>query len=344
MEEALARIAETIRDHKEVLATEEAAKNALVMPFLQALGYNVFNPGEVVPEFVADVGRKKGEKVDYAICENGEVRMLVECKPSNCELKVENATQLYRYFGATSARLAVLTNGVAYRFYSDVDAPNVMDKEPFFTCRLDDLKGNDQKVLARFAKSDFDIGEIVKEARDLKIQALVRARVQQEMDDPSGPFIRHIANDIHEGRLMPAVVDQYGTAIKRAFSAIVRDRVDERLKRAVAGDLDHEDDPVEISEIQTTEDELQGRDIIRAIAAEIIDPARIDLRDAKAYCPVLLDDNNRKSVVRLRFNSATTKYLGVMKGKEETQHHLESPLDIYKFRSEILDRIRELEG
>ena len=100
--------------HRELLLTEEAAKTALVMPFLQALGYDVFNPAEVVPEFTADVGIKKGEKVDYALCIDGRVNILIECKPSTIDLDLKHASQLYRYFSTTDARVAVLTNGVVY--------------------------------------------------------------------------------------------------------------------------------------------------------------------------------------------------------------------------------------
>lgn len=114
-------------EHREVLLTEEAAKTALVMPFIQALGYDVFNPSEVVPEYVADVGTKKGEKVDYAIRRGDDIVMLIEAKPVKASLSIENASQLYRYFSVTKARIAVLTNGVVYRFFSDLDEPNKLD-------------------------------------------------------------------------------------------------------------------------------------------------------------------------------------------------------------------------
>src|SRR4051812_48249762 len=140
------------------------------MPFLRALGYDVFNPAEVVPEFTCDVATKKGEKVDYAICDSGRVTMLVECKPANAELTVKNAGQLFRYFSVTDARVAVLTNGVVYKFFSDLDAPNKMDEKPFFTCQLDALRKQDIRTLARFAKQAFDIDGIVQEAVSLKVQ------------------------------------------------------------------------------------------------------------------------------------------------------------------------------
>lgn len=164
-------------EHREVLLTEEAAKTALVMPFLQSLGYDVFNPGEVVPEFTADVGTKKGEKVDYAICAEGKVSILVECKPSTVELNINHAGQLFRYFSVTDARLAILTNGVVYQFYSDVERPNKMDDKPFFTFNLDSVKTADVKTLEKFSKTFFDIEKIVQEAGNLKIQSLLRKEI-----------------------------------------------------------------------------------------------------------------------------------------------------------------------
>ena len=64
-------------DHRD---TEEATKSALVLPFIQMLGYEIFDPTEVVPEYTADVGTKKGENVDYALMQNGKPAVLVECK------------------------------------------------------------------------------------------------------------------------------------------------------------------------------------------------------------------------------------------------------------------------
>ena len=76
----LEKLAERVRKFSETISTEEAAKTSIVLPFLQALGYEVFDPSEVVPEFTADAVGKKGEKVDYAIQLGGEIRILIECK------------------------------------------------------------------------------------------------------------------------------------------------------------------------------------------------------------------------------------------------------------------------
>jgi hypothetical protein len=348
LEVKLADLSKVIRDHREVLLTEEAAKNALVMPFLRALGYDVFNPGEVVPEFTCDVAMKKGEKVDYAICEAGKVKMLVECKPANSELSVKNAGQLYRYFSVTDARLAVLTNGVVYQFFSDIDAPNRMDDKPFFTCQLDSLRKQDIRTLGRFTKEAFDVERIVEEAVSLKMQTLVAKEVEREFADPSEELVRAIAGRIQPGRLSTARKDEFKALIIGAIGAVIRDKVNERLTSALSAS-NPMDEPEEgtgggADAVITTEDEIAGFNIIRAIAAKAVDPKRVVMRDAKSYCAVLLDDNNRKTIARLHFNSPTARYLGTFAGKEEARQAVSDPADIYKFDKAILDRLAELLG
>ena len=347
LEASLAELAKVISNHREVLLTEEAAKNALVMPFLRALGYDVFNPGEVVPEFTCDVATKKGEKVDYAICREGKISMLVECKPANVELSLKNAAQLFRYFSVTDARLAVLTNGVVYKFFSDLDAANRMDEKPFFICSLDGLRKQDIRTLARFTKQSFDIDSIVQEAASLKKQSLVARELQREFAEPSEDFIRIIAARVNEGRLTTQVREEFRALIISSISGLIRDRVNERLTSALSASnpLDEEDEvPGAPEEIVTTEDEIAGFNIVRAIAAKVVDPKRIVMRDAKSYCAILLDDNNRKTIARMHFNSPTARYFGTFVGKEETRHSLLEPVQIYQHDDAILKRVAELGG
>src|SRR2546429_86004 len=138
--EVLQTISSKIGKQKNLIKTEEATKNAFVMPFISALGYDVFDPAEVVPEFIADVGIKKGEKVDYAIKHDGKIIMLFECKCCNGSLDTCDASQLYRYFSVTEARIAVLTDGVVYRFYTDIEEPNKMDPKPFMEFNMLDIE------------------------------------------------------------------------------------------------------------------------------------------------------------------------------------------------------------
>lgn len=346
LEARLNDLGKVVRDHREVLLTEEAAKNALVMPFLRALGYDVFNPGEVVPEFTCDVATKKGEKVDYAICAGGKITMLVECKPANVELSVKNAAQLFRYFSVTEARVALLTNGVVYKFFSDLDAPNKMDEQPFFTCQLDAMKIQDVRVLGRFTKQSFDIEKIVEEAVNLKMQTLVYKELQREFAEPSEEFVRLIATKVHNGKLTSTIRENFKTLIVSSVSSLIRDRVNERLTSALTAS-----NPVEEIEeekgapegaIFTSEDEIAGFNIVRAIGAKAVDPKRIVMRDSKSYCAILLDDNNRKSIARMHFNSPTARYFGTFTGKDETRHAILEPVQIYQHDEAILKRIAEL--
>lgn len=348
LEARVAELSKVVREHREVLLTEEAAKTALVMPFLQALGYNVFNPGEVVPEFTCDVGTKKGEKVDYAVCQDGKIRMLVECKPANSELNINHASQLFRYFSTTDARVAVLTNGVVYKFFSDIDSPNRMDDKPFFTLQLDAVRKHDIRTLESFTKQSFDIDKIVNEAGNLKLQSLVYKELQAEFQEPSEDLIRMIAGRVYPGRVTSAVKDTFKALIVNSVASLIRDRVNERLNSALTATNPPEEEEAATGESTeptlTTQEEVDGFNIIRAIASRLVDPKRIVMRDAKSYCAILLDDNNRKSVARLHFNSPTARYLGTFSGKDETREAVVAPIDIYKHETAILKRIEELAG
>lgn len=338
--------------HRELLLTEEAAKTALVLPFLQALGYDVFNPREVVPEFTADVGIKKGEKVDYAICADGKVNILVECKPSSIDLDLRHASQLFRYFATTDARVAVLTNGVIYKFYSDTDQPNKMDEKPFFIFSLDTIKRTDPTTLERFAKGQFDIDAIIAEAGRLKLESQVRVELEREFAEPSEEFTRLIAKRVTTNQITASVREQFASLITSSIAHLVRDRVNERLTSAlhVANpepmpiDSDSSDDPSDVEGVITTDDEIAGFRIVQAIAARHVDPKRVVIRDSKSYCAVLLDDNNRKTLARLHFNSPTTRYVGTFSGKNEARHSVTALTDIYKLEDQIVARIAELGG
>ncbi len=139
--EKLNQFAQRVESLKDSIATEEATKTSIIMPFFQMLGYDVFNPLEFVPEFTADVGIKKGEKIDYAIVIDGKPMILIECKPCFDDLS-KHGSQLFRYFGTTVAKFAILTNGIVYKFFTDLEDPNKMDTTPFLEFDVLNLKEN----------------------------------------------------------------------------------------------------------------------------------------------------------------------------------------------------------
>lgn len=341
-------LATRIASTKGMIQTEEATKNAMVMPLIQALGYNVFDPLEVTPELVADVGTKKGEKVDYAILRDGKPIMLFECKKCGGDLSINHAGQLFRYFHVTAARFGVLTNGLTYRFFTDLEQPNKMDEKPFFEFNILDFKERDVEQLKKFAKAAFDLDTILTTANDLKYTRAIQNRLAEWMVTPSEEFVRLVSGDLLGARrFTPVVKDQFTAITKRAFEQLVGEQINKRLKGAMTSEAAPAAEvaaapviPVESStaeaQVVTSPEEIEGLHIVRGILRELVSPRRIVMRDAQSYCAILLDDNNRKPVCRLRFNNTQKLKLGLFNGeKDEEQIALETVDDIYNFAAQL---------
>lgn len=337
---------------RSMVQTEEATKTAMIMPLIQILGYNVFDPTEVTPELVADIGTKKGEKVDYAVLKDGKPIMLFECKKAGAELNINNAGQLFRYFHVTAARFGVLTNGLVYRFFTDLEQPNKMDETPFFEFSILDFKDRDVEELKKFAKSTFDIDQILTTANELKYTRAIQNKLGEWLASPPEDFVRLLANDLVAGRrFTPALRDQFTSVTRRAFEQLLAERINERLKGAMAPEQISSTVPQSTSQDQkadapvssvqapvseTSQEELEGFYIIRSILRSVVQPKRIVMRDAQSYCAILLDDNNRKPICRLRFNNTERLRLGTFgTGKEETVQALES-VDAIHDHAEVL--------
>ncbi len=194
---------------RESIRTEEATKTSLVLPFFQLLGYDIFNPLEFVPEYTADTGTKKGEKVDYAIMKNHDPIIIVEVKPVSTELNAKHINQLFRYFTVTKARFAILTNGITYRFYSDLEETNKMDLFPFFEFNVLDLKADTVAELIKFRKESFDMKGILNSASELKYISLLKNAIAEQFHDPSEQFIRALIKNIYTGVKTQAVIDKF---------------------------------------------------------------------------------------------------------------------------------------
>lgn len=340
-----------IASNKAIIQTEEATKNAMVMPFIQLLGYNVFDPLEVTPELVADVGTKKGEKVDYAILRDGKPIMLFECKKSGADLSVNHASQLFRYFHVTEARFGVLTNGLVYRFFTDLEQPNKMDEKPFFEFSILDFKERDVEELKKFAKSAFDLDTILTTANDLKYTRAIQTRLAEWLTNPTEDFVRLVSSELlGNKRFTPAIRDQFTLITKRAFEQLLGERINERLKGAMAPESVTVADPpvaaVVATELATntsieptvvtSSEELEGFHTVRAVVRGIVATKRVVMRDAQSYCAILLDDNNRKPICRLRFNNTQKLKLGLFNAqKDEELFTLETVDDIYNYAEQL---------
>ena len=359
-EERLSALATKIRLQRASIKTEEATKNAFVMPFISTiLGYDVFNPIEVVPEFIADVGMKKGEKIDYAIMRNGEIQILIECKSSTGPLRIENASQLYRYFAVTRARIAILTNGEIYQFFTDLDSPNMMDNRPFLVLDMADIDESLIPELVKLSKEAFDLDSIISAAEELKYVGALKRLVAVQFKEPDEDWVKFFATRVYEGSYTQKVREQFKKLVPRATAQFLNDQVNDRLKTALVSPTFSPDVPESPMEaigsgaiahaeeqgggIITTPEEIEGFNIVKAIACSEVKPDRIIARDQQSYFAILLDDNNRKTIARLHFNQKKQKYLGLLDAeKVETKYSIASLDDIYEHASAIRDVVRRM--
>lgn len=346
---------------RENIHTEEATKTSLIMPLIQALGYDIFNPEELIPEFVADVGIKKGEKIDYAIMQGEEPVILVEAKSVN-EILDKHDSQLYRYFGTTKAKFAILTNGIEYKFFTDLDEQNKMDKKPFFIVNMLDLRDVDIIELAKFRKNDFDVVNVLTTASELKYTGEIKQYLASQWEQPSEDFIRVILNEIYQGVKTKKVLDNFKEIVKKSLNQFVNDKVNDKLQKALNSsgensnasksnpaieaekekvDIQQEGERTSDNEIHTTEEEIEGYVLVKLILKEAIDPSRVYYRDNKSYFNVLLDDTIRKWICRLGFNTSN-KYLQ-LNDETRTSFKIESVNDILKYKEEILEVARQLD-
>lgn len=342
--ERLNALSNKIKQQLDVINTEEATKTAFVMPFIHnVLGYDVFDPSEVTPEFVCDVGTKKGEKIDYAIMKNNDVQILIECKKIGEPLNINHASQLFRYFHVTNARISILTNGQNYKFFTDLDAPNKMDEKPFLEVDLLDIDENIIPELKKLTKSSFDLESIINAAGELKYVSQIKKILHSQLNNPEDDFVKFFASRVYDGILTQKVREPFFNLTKKAASQYINDQVNERLKSAITGitpaiiDTPNESSQIEEdehkdeSDVVTTLEELEGYHIVKAITRAVLEAPRITHRDTKSYFGILVDDNNRKPLCRLHFNR-TQKYIGLFDiEKNETRHPITTVDDIYSF-------------
>lgn len=356
-------LAKKMRSQQDIIQTEEATKNAFIMPFIsQVLGYDVFNPLEVMPEFTADHGTKKGEKVDYAIMQDGEVRILIECKKIGSDLNVKHASQLFRYFSVTNSRIAILTNGQVFHFFTDLDSPNIMDKRPFLVLDLLDIDETILPELKKITKDTFDLDSIISSAEELKYVGALKREVASIFKELPADFVKMLMTSVSDKRATADNIALFRDLVDKALKQFLKEQVNDRLKTAL-GDSDlsipeaitiesapaavdtEDNNQQDDNGVVTTEEELAGYQIVKAIACSEVKPQRIAHRDAKSYFAILLDDNNRKPIARLHFNAKSQWYVGTFDAdKKETRHPINDLEDIYTFADIIRATVRSLEA
>ncbi len=337
---------------KDQIQTEEATKNAFIMPFIQALGYDVFNPLEVVPEYVSDIGIKKGEKIDYAIFIDGKPSILIECKHWAQNLDLHDG-QLLRYFHTSKAKFGLLTNGIIYRFYSDLVEPNKMDEKPFLDINITEIKENQIEELKKFHKSYFDPESIVNTASELKYTNELKQLLHTELNNPSPEFVKLLAKQVYPSVITAKVLEQFTNLTKKSVQQYISDLITERLKTALTKEdeaaKEQDNKPVTQvsaepeSKIETTVEEMEAFMIVKSILRQKVDIKRISYRDAQNYFSVVLDDNNRKIICRLYLNGNKKYFVTLNQERKEVKNEIKSLDDLFNFTDQLLSIVATID-
>lgn len=346
LQEKMYELSERISKLKESINTEEATKQSFILPFFQHLGYDVFNPLEFVPEYTADVGIKKGEKVDYAILQDGLPLILIEAKP-HTENLAKHDSQLFRYFGTTKAKFAILTNGIIYKFYSDLDQPNIMDSQPFYILDMNNLSEQAIQYLEKFKKSNLDIDSILNAASDLKYISLTKSTFKELIENPSDDFVKLLLNNgIYDGLKNQKVIDKFRPIIKRAINQFVNEKMSSKFKETLNNTenediVDNNSNEKTENKIITTFEELNAFAIVKSLLRKHVDSERIKYKDTESYFGILLDGNIRKWICRINLDSKNKHIIISNEEKKGVRHELSSLDDLYELEEHLIDSLNK---
>ena len=348
----LKQFAKRVESLKDSISTEEATKTAVIMPFFAMLGYDVFNPQEFVPEYTADVGIKKGEKVDYAIITDGSPVILIECKSINENLE-RHDSQLFRYFGTSTAKFAILTNGIMYRFYTDLDNANKMDEDPFLTINILDIRDNQVPELKKFCKSVFDVDSIFSTASELKYVHEFKSVFTRQLDTPDDDFIRFFLQNCYSAPKTQSVLEKFRHKMKKALNDFISETMNDKIKTALGGSGgtvsapdtkpvdepesgEQESDGKRVPNIVTTEEELEAYFIVKNLLGALVDIRDITYKDTESYINILYKGNSRKWICRLALSSSRKTLIIPDENKKETKYQLQDIYELSKYSDELI--------
>jgi len=292
--EDIAKVYEQVRKRAEQVVGEESTKMALILPFLSALGYDIYDPTEVMPEYVADFAiRRSGqlEKVDYALAINDTIVMIVEAKARGQKAEAHDG-QLKKYFNSLLAtKVSIVTNGIQYRFFTDLRNTNVMDDEPFFSSNVLEYDSKDIENLKFFHRDNFDVAAISSHAEEMVYLKSLTKLVGDLLRSPSEDFMRFLLGQLGlegkklglegkklglEGKINKKKLDKFEPLIKKSIQNSLVELMTRSLSQEIAQpvEADKPVEPDEIEEIEeegskveTTAEELEAFEKIKTIAA-----------------------------------------------------------------------------
>lgn len=274
--EDIAKLSEQVRKRVDQVTGEEATKMALIVPFLSALGYDIYDPTEVMPEYVADFAIKKAgqfEKVDYALAINGTIVMLVEAKARGQKAEAHDG-QLSRYFnGLLKTKVAIVTNGIEYRFFTDLRDKNFMDKEPFFSFNVLQYEPKDIENLKFFHRDNFDAAAISRHAEEMVYVTGMTQLIGNILRSPSEEFVRFLVTELGkvslsyeiQGRITSKVLEKFEPIVKKSIQSSLLELMTRSLSQEMAQAVESSNasKQAEIEETaQEAQQELEGAKIV----------------------------------------------------------------------------------
>lgn len=331
-----------IRSLMTKVKTEEATKTSMVMPFFSLLGYDVFNPLEFTPEYIADVGIKKGEKVDYAILDKKQnPTILIEVKCCNENLD-KHGSQLFRYFATTSAKFGILTNGVTYQFYTDLTEQNRMDTKPFLIVNLCNLKDSDVSDLHQFKKDVFTVTSVFAKAVECNFNEQIKQFLLKQLDEPDNEFVTYVLTDIYKGRKTQKVIEDFRPIVKKAFGQLINDKIGERLQTVLNNEKSAPRESIIEKSSITPKDESptppireetpEGYLIVKALIYEYLQGRDINFNTGESL-EIFLGDDPRNWVCRINFQEGRL-YINMPHGdKDFIKRQIRSVQDLYSYKN-----------
>jgi Uncharacterized conserved protein len=348
----LKQFSNRVRSLKDTITNEEATKTAIIMPFFAMLGYDVFNPEEFMPEFTADVGIKKGEKVDYAIMQNGGPVILIETKWIGTALE-KHDSQLFRYFGTTTAKFGILTNGLIYKFYTDLDAPNRMDLQPFLELDILDIKEAQVNELKKFHKSNFDLENMINAASDLRYSNAFRSFFLDQLQNPGDELVRLFLSESYSGMKTQTVVERFRPLLKKSLNLCISEMMNDKIKAALGSDDDipaaeesspdaaaeHEDTEPE-SRVITTHQELEAYFIVKSMLRDYAPLPDITYKDTESYLAILYQDSSWKWICRLVLTDSKNVLIYPDEHKKSIRVPIENVYELENYKEQLVEVLK----
>jgi len=371
--EEIQTLSDRVKKTVQLIQTEEATKQAFVIPFIKMLGYDVYDPSEVVPEYVADIGIGNGGKIDYAIMREGVPIMLVECKWCGVDINNRHAIQLYRYFPGSPSRVALLTNGVIFRFFTNSEESNQMGSKPFLEIDLRDIQEPLVSELEKLTKSQFDLDALIPNAMEeesvsteasLKYKQDLSTLLSKQLEKPSDDFVKFFATQIYSGKLTQDTLKQFHEITKDGLGDFINCEIMRRLqlvldnteeavvvpstkppksKKAVVSDKPSRAEisdgrsryQVKGDKVVITSEKLKVFKTIRNAVKSVVDIKRIFYRDTGNYFTIILDDNRRKPICHLRLGPRKKYIIFFDEESEGTKVQIFKPEDINDFAERL---------